>query len=262
MFSRNALAVAIAVSYCVSLRAEQLGSESSATLDEKSDRMHAAILENLPTNSDKRCVGIATVAEALLDGKASIEASNLTAEQLAQRIYNQIATGKTVAYTLKVVIDKEVHPVTSQAVLSLVSTLVADHYKQDYLRLMKTERGRDRVVTASDTVIGSREELMQILSEDPDHITVFTGEGIRLFPNKKLQKTRHAFLVGKLDNNTLFVYDPNDPSQPICCRHAKLVKGLVLRWSCRYRDTGEVTTQQYYLVHQQDYFQRMLGGEK
>lgn len=231
-------------------------------LEETPDRTRDAILENLPTNSDKRCVGIATVAEALLDGEASVEASNLTAEQLAQQIYDQIATGKTVAYTPTILIDKEVHPVTSQAVLSLVSTLVADLYKQDYLRLMKTDQGRARIIAAGDRVIRSREELLQILKNDLDQIAVFAGEGIRSFPDKKLQKTRHAFLVGKLDDNTLFVYDPNDPSQPIRCRHAKLVKGLVLRWSCRYRDTGEVTTQQYYLVHQQDYFQRMLGREK
>ena len=65
---------------------------SPAPLTTKSDTaMRVAVLRNIPTNSDKRCVGIAVVAEALLDGvqleENGFEKTVEKTEEIAERIY-------------------------------------------------------------------------------------------------------------------------------------------------------------------------------
>ena len=61
-------------------------------------------------------------------------------------------------------------------------------------------------------------------------------------------------MVGKYPNGDKFVYDSNDPGAPIACQLTDTADGVTIEWTCRYKDTGQMTTQRYFVVHKDKFF--------
>ncbi|QDS96987.1 hypothetical protein [Adhaeretor mobilis] len=245
---------------CNPAHAQEVASNAQAAAVSKlTVAQRQIILSNLPTNSDKRCVGIAAVTEALLGRTENLEQDVIPAERLAKTIYDHIATGKAVTYPRELIVNGKQSPTNSKESLAQLSSLVADLYKRDYFRLMQTEPGKERLLTAQDRGIATQAELLRILAADSDHLAVFSGAGWRRFPDGTSNRTYHAFLVGKDKQGKLFIYDPNEPGKAIPCQLFKKPNSITLQWTCRYRDTGKNTTQRYHLIHQEEYFRLILA---
>ena len=215
----------------------------------------------MPANSDERCVGIALVMEALLDGELvnrhndENEVDDLA--KLATKIYASIATGEPVRYGSYVTIDGVRSPISSRAALDRISTQVADLYKRDFHRALETDGDRERLLDAATNFIQTAGEVDQILEADPDETAAFAGSGKRFFPDGTVKDTDHAFLLAKKDTGEIILYDPNDPGQAIRCSLQDTDDGLIVEWECRYRDTGHITTQGYQIVHLPEYFREL-----
>jgi hypothetical protein len=220
------------------------------------------IIRNMPTNSEKRCMGISVVAEALLDGERvdrdGVDGGD-AAEELARRIYRSLVTRRRVQYRPRVTIGNKSVPIDSKGALERLSTLVADLYKRDYVRLLQTEEGQQRLIAAQTEFIGTRRELDRILDADPDKTDVFCVSGRRWFPDGSVKETHHVVLIAKKPDGTKVVYYPNDPGSAIPCRLRNGEDVLEIVWTCRYRDTGHVTTQRYNIVHKDRFFRVALG---
>ncbi len=217
------------------------------------------ILSSISTNSDKRCVGISVVAEALLDGVALEEDGCDEAASVADQIYDSLTTKQQLRYRPDVMVEGVCVPLISKAAIDKLGTLVADKYKRDFSRLMSTEEGRQTLLTAQDSFVATLSELERILDADPDKVDVFIGSGTRLFPDGTVELSYHAFLIGKEANGDMVVYDANDPGSPIKCKLWNCEQGVAIGWTCSYRDTGHTTTQYYLFVHKDRFFQVMLG---
>ncbi len=220
------------------------------------------ILRNMPTNSDERCLGISVVAEALLGGKR-LDRDGLDApEDLARRIYDGLTNGRKLRYHGRVSIDGRRVPIDSREALEKLSTLVAKLYKRDYHALSKTEQGRQRLVAGQTSFIRTSAELDRILRDDPDKTDVFLASGKRWFPDGTVKDTYHVILIRKEPGGEKSVYDPNDPGSPIASRAEDTDNGLMIEWTCRYKDTGVVTRQRYRIVHKDDFFRLTLGKRR
>jgi len=219
-----------------------------------------AILRNMPTNSNKRCLGITIVVEALLDGTCVDGEDPGELGEIAQRIYDNLAVGRPLTYCRQVAIDGVTVAITSETAIDRLSTLVADKYKRDYNRLMETNEGRQVLLNAQRTIVPSIDALGHILDADVDQTDAFCGSGIRLFPDETIDDTYHVFLIARQADGKLVVYDANDPGRPIDCRLVDTGEGLTVEWTCRYRDTGQTTTQRYLVVHKDAFFRRILGA--
>ena len=237
---------------------QDAASTTTSTLDPKPPT-RAAVLSNIPRNSDKRCVGITVVAEALLNEVRSEGTARGEVEIVAQRMYDNLTTGRHLRYPPTVMIDGMRVPITSEEAIDRLSTLVAKKYKRDYSRLLETEEGRQKLLAAGNSFVTTSCALDRILEADPDTMDAFFGSGSRLFPDGSVQDTHHAFLIGKTSNGDTVVYDANDPGLPITCQLLNTHEGVAVEWTCRYRDTGHITTQRYLVVHKDQFFQLMLG---
>jgi hypothetical protein len=216
--------------------------------------LREAILANMPTNSEKRCVGISVVVEALLDGDRLKDSDHEQAEKIANRIYDQLLDGRPLRYHTHVLIDGEGVPIDSSEAIETLCTLVTDRYKQDYRRLIETDAGRRKLDMAGKSFIATSNQLDRILDLDPDKTDVFFGSGRRLFPDGTIDDTYHAFLISKTANGDKFVYDSNSPGAPIPCQITDHDDGVTIKWRCRFQTTGKITTQTYRIVHKDTFF--------
>jgi hypothetical protein len=64
----------------------------------------------------------------------------------------------------------------------------------------------------------------------------------------------HAFLIGKSEQSQLFAVDANDPGQKVAIAISRGKNSLIAEWSCKYAKTGELTTQQCYIIQASAYF--------
>jgi len=254
---RNWLAVLLFVTTGCGSAVAQQNTTTSANARNASPR--ESILRHTPTNSDKRCVGISVVSEALLDGIRLEGDGPGNVAQIAQQIYNSLPTGQEIRYRRDVTIEGVRVPIHSEAAIDKLSTLIADKYKRDYFRLLKTEEGRQKLLAAQNSFVVTSSELERILDADVDKIDAFCGFGRRLFPDGTLKKTTHAFLIGKRSDGDIVVYDPNDPGSPIICQILNKEGGVTIKWTCQYRDTGHITTQCYRVVHKDRFFRVIIG---
>lgn len=241
---------------CDSVNSQDATSATSTAL-EPPPLSREDILRSMPTNADKNCVGISLVAEALLDGALIDGSGGEEVEEIAQRIYASLTTAQPLRYHRHVMIDGVRVSIDSQMAITKLSTLVADLYKRDYLRLIQTEEGRQKLLTAQDSFVATSHELDRILDADPDKVDAFLGTGIRKFPDGTIEDTHHAFLISQGADGGLVVYDANDPGLPISCRVRGDDRGVTIEWTCKYKATGKTTTQQYFVVPKDRFF-RML----
>lgn len=206
----------------------------------------AEVLANVPVNRDQRCVGIAIVLEALLDAETLKVATSHDAASIADLLYERATAGGKVQLSQYVRHDGERILLVSREGLELLSTLIADRYKQAFKEAEALPTKEWRLKQAMRNLQSSR-ALEEVLAADPDHAVVFCGLGERKFPDGKVRETNHAFVLQRDAAGKLVVYDPNDPQRPAACKVSELAEGVIVTWTSRYRDTGLVTTQYYYL---------------
>ncbi len=114
------------------------------------------------------------------------------------------------------------------------------------------------LLAAEDSLVVNAKALESVLDGEPDRTDAFFGSGTRTFADGSVESTHHVFLIGKQADGKKYVYDPNDPGSPIPCRITDRAGGVEVQWVCRYRDTGNVTTQRYRIVQKDTFFRRML----
>jgi len=217
------------------------------------------ILLNMPVNSDHRCVGISLVAAALLEGELVADDRADEAHELGERIYGAAFMKRRVRFRAKLKVGDRDEPIQSRVALNALATAVADRYKQRHLELIATAKGRNRLWAAEGTVLRDMAELDSLLMTDADHIVPLLVVGSRRFPDGSVKDTNHAVLVAETLAGEKVVHDPNDPGQPIPCRFTKTAEGLSVAWTCRYRDTGETTSQQYFMIEVDKFFRAALA---
>jgi len=221
----------------------------------------AEILRNMPVNRESRCVGISLVAGALLEGQMLTDDVTDDPATLAQQIYDASLNKTKVQFHTRLTRDDGAAPIQSRDALEQLSTTVADLYKQRHMELIATEKGRQRLRAAMGEVVTSSAELDAILDADPDQIDTFFCVGMRRFPDGTFKDTNHAILIAKNSIGDKIVYDPNDPGAAIPCRLHDTGDGVEVTWKCRYRDTGQVTTQRYQILARETFFRLALAKE-
>lgn len=217
------------------------------------------ILLNMPVNSERRCVGISLVAAALLEGELIADERADESLELSGRIYEAAFTKARVRFRAKLRVNERDEPIESRAALDALATAVADRYKQRHFELISTAEGRNRLWAAEQAVIPDIAHLDALLAVDVDHIVPLLAVGSRRFADGSVRDTNHAVLIAKTAAGEKVVHDPNDPGQPISCQFAKTDEGLTVTWTCRYRDTGETTTQLYLMIETDKFFRAGLA---
>jgi hypothetical protein len=207
----------------------------------------AALLANMPMNQDLRCTGICMVAEALLHVQPSNASTNDTVERIGQAIFQRAVSGTPFEYRPEVLIDGKQQKIWSKTAQDHISRHVTELYKKRYQQLASSLVGRETLRKAYQFVL-SESDLDRILQQYKDQIELFAGMGTREFSNGERRETNHVFLVAHHPDGQKVVYDPNDPGRAIPCKVLDSGDGLRLLWQCRYKDTGEITTQSYYLI--------------
>jgi hypothetical protein len=219
----------------------------------------AEILRNMPMNSDFRCLGIALVAEAMLDGKLIEGDGCEEADELGRRIYQGAEKKAVLQFRPRLCLEEGAVPIQSREALDKLSTVVADLYKQRHLALLATSEGRRKIVAAQSANVKTTQELDAILDADRDKIHAFLAIGLRQFPDASEKPTYHVVLIAKTPTGKKMVYDPNDPGAAIQCQLEETNEGLFVQWTCKYRDTGQITTQEYQIVSQETFFRIALA---
>ena len=239
--------------------AAQSGPHDAARPTATPPAIRTVILRNLPTNSNQRCVGISIVAEALLDGVRADGTAGDNAEDVAHRIYGNLLTNRQLPFQPRLLIGEASVAIESAVAIEKLTSLVTDLYKDDFLRLSKTRKGRRKLLAAEDAFVATREQLEKILDAEPDQTDAFLGSGTRTFPDGRLDQTHHAFLIVKMADGQMRVFDPNEPGSAIACKLTNRTGGVEVEWTSQYRDTGMETTQRYQFVHKDIFFRLMLG---
>lgn len=219
----------------------------------------AEFLRQMPTNSDRICVGISAVGETLLQNNADTQAEMVTVDALAKKIFDGLSNESSIVYPAAISISGKVTAVKDSAALAALSTRVADLYKRVTKAAWKTTTGRKRLHAARKAIIRTKQELLSILNADPDQTVLFCCFGWRRFPDGSYRETNHAILLSKQSDDTIFVYDPNDPGEPADCKLIDHHTGLKAKWTCAFRKTGQVTEQKYSIVHGKKFFRIARG---
>lgn len=217
------------------------------------------ILLNMPVNSDHRCLGISLVAAALLEGELLAVDRSDEAHELGKRIYDAAFLKQRVSFGARLKVNDRDELIQSRAALDALATAVADRYKQRYLELIATTEGRNKLRAAETAVLRDMAELDGLLAADADHIVALMVVGTRRFADGSVRDTNHVVLIAKNPAGEKVIHDPNDPGQPVSCRLAKRDDGLTVTWTCRYRDTGEMTTQHYLMLEPDRFFRAALA---
>ena len=219
------------------------------------------ILKNMPVYHDRRCVGVVLVAAALLEGQPIADEECDVPGELGKRIYDAAVTRERVRFHRELCIGEKRIATESPSALDALSTAVADQYKSHYDAMKATIEGRAKLWRADSEVIKRVDELYQLLDADRDHIVAFPATGKRMFPDGRIQDTSHAILIAKKPAETIVVYDPNDPGKPIPCQLNETAEGLLIDWTCGYKDKGSTARQVCRLLHSEKAFRLILGRD-
>lgn len=217
------------------------------------------LLLDMPVNSDRRCVGISLVGAALLEGELRSGQVSDDVREVGRRIYEAAFDRSRVRYPARLRVEGRDVAIQSREGLEALTSAVADCYKQRHLELIETAKGRHKLWAAERTVLQDSAELEALLDADADHVVPMLAAGSRRFADGTVKDTNHAVLFARQASGETVVYDPNDPGQPIACRFSKTGEGLLVSWTCRFRDTGQTTTQSYYLIEADKFFRAALA---
>jgi hypothetical protein len=211
-------------------------------------------LLNMPQNSNMRCVGIAGVAEALLEGTRQ-DTALTNIDSLARLIYQSFTSTESLEYPPRLMMKGKSIPIEDKTALTALSNRVAEFYKADYHRMSRSPEGVRQLLNAQGKVVRTTGELDEILAADSDKTVFFCCFGQRTFPDHEVKDTNHAVLLRPAPHNGYLVYDPNDPGAAIECSLEETSEGLIISWKCKYRDQEVETTQHYRIVPQAAFFQ-------
>ncbi len=214
----------------------------------------STFLTHMPQNSDKRCIGIAGVAEALIKGKQGDDLAPSSVDALADQIYQNFTSGKSIHYPAQLTLADKKVAIDDMLALQELSRRVADLYKADYCHLRRTPAGIKRLFAAEEQPVKTRAELTRLLQGEPEKIMFFCCFGMRVFPDGKVSETSHAVLIQAMPHEDFIVYDPNDPGRPAVCSLEEKFTGLWMSWKCKYRDQEIETEQGYHVVPSTRYF--------
>jgi hypothetical protein len=203
-------------------------------------------VHNMPLNSERRCVGIAGVVEAIAEAKlvASVESPETCAEQ----VYQHLLTKQPLKLPTKIELNKQTIPIESKDAIDQIGSLVADKFKRNHERLLETENGAIRIIVARSQYLPTKAALDDLINSDVDGLVFIAGDGKRTFPDGEAKETNHAFLVQRLPTGKYVVFDPNEPGKGINLNIRITDHLLELEWTGQYRDTGKITTQRYHVV--------------
>ncbi|QDU41307.1 hypothetical protein Mal4_56730 [Maioricimonas rarisocia] len=230
-------------------------------------------LQHMPVNSERRCVGVCAVSEALLEGRPQTgdepvgddpAASSRLHDPavLAHAIYVSLTGETPVTYPRTVRINGESLPIESPSVMVHLSTLVADMYRADFQRVTASSDHAYQLALAQRRFVPDGTALLAMLRGDPDRTAIFIGTGERTFPDGHLRPTYHAFLLSEAEDGRILVFDPNAPGQPWPCTIRNTPRGVQVAWTSPYRDTGQTTHQQYRIAGQQQYFRTLFASAR
>jgi hypothetical protein len=153
-----------------------------------------------------------------------------------------------------VTIEGKPHSLTDRVVLEHLVTAVAAVYKEQHARAAQSEVGVQRLLAAERKRITTLAELDKVLAADADQLEFFCCFGRRWFPDGSEKQTSHAVLLRRNAEGPPTVFDPNDPAREQQAKFMETENGLEVEWTCKYRDTGLITTQRYYMVPKEHYF--------
>ena len=224
------------------------------------DTALSPFLQNMPMNREHRCVGIAAVSESLLEGKRYD--SQLSIDELARSIHRNLSRDERIEFPSQLELRGHRVAVEDKAVLSQLSIKVADLYKEESKQAWRTPHGAEQLTAAKRAVVRTRRRLHRILEEDRDNTEFFCCFGKRRFPDGTYKDTYHAAVFQLTDYGNIVVFDSNEPGKPFHCKLEQTVDRLTVEWTCKYRDTGMVTTQRYELVPKSTFFRIARGIQK
>lgn len=219
------------------------------------------ILANMPVNVEHRCLGISLVAAALLEGEAVADEECDKPEELSKRIFDAEFTKARLQFRPALSLDGRRVPTTSREGLNALAIAVFDRYQQRHLELTATDEGVKKIRDAEGNFLKTRRAVDELLEADADHIVPFALRGERRFPNGEIKESRHAALIAKKADGQIIVYDSNDPGRPIACRFQPSADGILITWTCGYKDPDIVTTQQYRIIELDRFFREALARE-
>jgi hypothetical protein len=219
------------------------------------------LLINMPMNSDRRCFGIALAGAALLEGETISDEQCDVPDDLGKQIFDAAFANKTVRFRRLLCLGSSRVAIGSREGLEALTTAVADQYKQRHEELIASAEGRNKLFEAENKVLQTRRDLDAIMEGDGDHIVPLFLVGVRRFPDGEIKDTNHVVLITNGADGEKVVYDPNDPGTPISCKIEASRRGLLISWTCRYKDTGLVTSQAYRIL-ETDWFLREALARK
>ncbi len=229
--------------------------------DEPTGLTREDVFRNMPVNSDSRCVGISLVTGGLLEGEMLSGETAADPELLGRQIYAAALKKTPLHFPATVQLDDGPAAIQSREALEKLSTIVADIYKQRHRELIGSDAGLRRLRSAMARVVKSSDELDAILDRDPDKTDAFFCVGMRRFPDGTFKDTNHAILIAKNADGEKVVYDSNDPGAAIPCKLHDTGDGVEVTWKCRFRDTGQITTQRYQILAKDTFFRLALAKE-
>jgi hypothetical protein len=221
---------------------------TTAHSEENSGDVRALVLRNMPLNSEQRCIGLTTVVEALAENELHAPQTEKAPQELASQMFQRLLSQESIRIPRTIEVNGKSEPVTSSAAIDLLGTLVADIYKEHHEQIAKSDNGAEKMLAARSNYLKSLDELNALLRADRDGLILLGGDGERSFPSGEVKPTTHAFLVHRNAHAELEVYDPNDPGHAIRLTTRNIGQLLQLEWTGRYRDTGDITTQAYFVV--------------
>jgi hypothetical protein len=196
-----------------------------------------------------------------LEGEITADDECDTVEELSKQIYDAAFAKTRVRYHPNLCLDDGRLALTSREGQNELAIAVFDRYGQRHLELTATEAGVRKIRAAEANCLKSRYALERVLEADSDHIVPFALLGERRFRNGEIKDSRHAALVAKKVDGEIVVYDSNDPGRPISCRFEPSSNGILITWTCAYKDPAIVTTQQYRLIELSRFFRDALERE-
>ena len=228
------------------------------TVEDSSSPNRNIVLKNIPMNSDLRCVGISVTVETLLEQQYAKNKLSLDAESFSKSVYNNLFNPQsTLEIPRNLKIDGKLISTDSKEAMNHLGTLISNIYKSEFHEALATNEGKRRLRSQQSLFLKKRQDIIDVLNNDLDKHEVFMGTGRRFFDDGNIKTTNHAFILG-LVNDEIIVYDPNDPEVALACEIEEKPYGITVKWRCRYRDTGETTTQFYYLISKDVYFSEVL----
>lgn len=218
------------------------------------DTYRTSVLSRLPLNDGVNCLGIAVAVEAIAERGETARDDCDNIHELAEKLFHTLGSSEPLTLPRYVVSNGSQIAIDDDRTLSELSRLITQRYRRHCFRALQLPVSRGRLDDSFRHSTESVAELESILDADPDQLVVMCGTGKRYFPNGNSRDSCHAFLLSRLRTGKIVVYDSNDPSGSHTCEITESDTGVVISWTCLYRNQKLRTTQRYQVSPRSDYF--------